>query len=98
MVTITNLHEFENLCKHAFVERYYKSGYQGMLSEGTELTSRDLEVWDAYNMGWGYTCRIATTIPEDRIYANYTWIKETQELCEGFYMQLSRVTYGEEDL
>ena len=98
MAVVTNIHEFENLCKQVFAERYYKGGYQGMLPTRTEITRKDVEVLEIDDAGCCYTCRITTVIPEDRIYANYTYIKETQELHESFYMQLSRYTYEEEDL
>lgn len=98
MAVVTNTHEFENLCKYVFVERYYNSGYQGMLPAGSEITRKDIEVLEINDAGCCYTCRIATVIPEDRIYANYTYVKETRKLHESFYIQLSRQTYEEEDL
>ncbi len=95
MAIVRDILEFQKLCKEVYIVA--SSEYYKMLRDDL-LTAEEVVVLSHYNDPEKYVCVLSSSIPNDRIYARYECIKETHELHENFYMQLSEMKYGEEDI
>lgn len=98
MAIVEDMLEFQKLCKKMYVRAYYSRGYYEMLHTDMMLSGDKVAVLSHYTDSDKYVCVLTTSIPNDRMYAQYEYIKETSELHENFYMRLSEIEYGEEDI
>ena len=92
MAIVRDILEFQKLCKEVYIVA--SSGYYKMVRDDW-LTVEEIAVLSHYSDSEKYVCVLSSSIPNDRIYARYEYIKETHELHENFYIQFSKREYKE---
>ena len=84
---IASMEEFQRVCKHTLVATYNQK-----FSQKIDLSNVFI-VWACKSLQ-NYKGLLSTTISGDRVYAEYTYNGDKQELYEDFYIKDSNKCYN----